>query len=102
MFGDHKFKNAARQREHKGMKYILSRVFPTDSEVKEYYSNALSVDHSLPYYNTKRWISWMKRSEELKRQICEIISTDKDYIDQTEKLSRRHVMAGQQTLWGIS
>ena len=94
VFGDHKFKNAARQREHRGMKYILSRVFPPASEVKEYYSNASTEEHSLPYYYMKRWISWTKRSEELKKQIGEIMSTDKAYIDQTDDLLRRLGMAG--------
>lgn len=94
VFGDHKFKNAARQRKHRGMKYILSRVFPPASEVKEYYSNASTEEHSLPYYYMKRWISWTKRSEELKKQIGEIMSTDKAYIDQTDELLNRLGMAG--------
>lgn len=94
VFGNHKFKNATRQREQRGVKYILSRVFPPASEVKEYYSNASGEEHSLPYYYMKRWISWTKRGKELKRQIGEIMSTDKAYIDQTDDLFRRLGMAG--------
>lgn len=93
VFGNHEFKNAARQRKHRGLKYILSRVFPPASQVREYYSNASDEKHSLLYYYMKRWISWVKRRKELKRQIGEIISTDKQYINKTDELLKRLEMA---------
>ena len=93
VFGSSKFKNAARQRAHRGLKYMFSRVFPPASQVREYYGNASGENHSLAYYYLKRWISWFKRRKELKRQISEIMSTDKKYIDQTDELFRRLGMA---------
>ena len=89
VFGNRKFKNAARQKELRGLKYILSRVFPPASQVKEYYTSATGEKHSLAYYYVKRWLSWFQRRKELKRQIGEIMSTDKEYIDQTDELFRR-------------
>ncbi|MBR0425378.1 MAG: nucleotidyltransferase family protein [Clostridia bacterium] len=89
VFGSKKFKNAARQRERRGLKYILGRVFPPASQVREYYSNASGEKHGLPYYYVKRWISWAKRGKEMKRQIGEIVSTDQEYIDKTDELFRR-------------
>jgi predicted nucleotidyltransferase len=89
VFGSSKFKNAARQREHRGLKYIFSRVFPPVSQVREYYGNASGEKHSLSYYYMKRWISWFQRRKELIRQISEIMSTEKEYIDQTDELFRR-------------
>ena len=93
VFGNREFKNAARQRKFRGLKYILSRVFPPASQVREYYGDASGENHSLAYYYLKRWISWFKRRKELKRQISEIMSTDKKYIDQTDELFRRLGMA---------
>ena len=93
VFGNREFKNAARQRERRGLKYIISRVFPPASQVREYYSNASGEKHSLLYYYMKRWISWVKRRKELKRQIGEIMSTDQQYIDKTDELLRRLEMA---------
>ena len=67
----------------------LPRVFPPASQVRKYYSNASDEKHSLPYYYIKRWISWGKRRKELKRQIGEIMSTDKQYINKTDELFKR-------------
>ena len=73
VFGSQEFKNAARQREHRGLRYILSRVFPPSSEVKEYYSNASGEKHSLVYYYVKRWLGWFQRRKELKKQQMKIL-----------------------------
>ena len=93
VFGNLEFKNAARQRKRRGMMYIFSRIFPPASQVREYYSSSSGENHILLYYYIKRWISWIKRRKELKRQIGEIMSTDKQYIDRTDELLRILEMA---------
>lgn len=87
VFGSSKFKNAARQREARGIKYVLRRVFPPASQVKDYYGNHLGRHHALPYYYAKRLLSWTGRSrrKELQTQLKQIMSSDQAYLDSTDK-----------------
>lgn len=91
VFGSEEFKNAARQRDGRGIKYILSRVFPPSYQVKEYYKDGSGKEHMLPYYYAKRLTSWISkgRRNELNRQVKTIMSSDQSYLDLTEELLSR-------------
>lgn len=89
--GSHKFKNAVRQREKRGLSYIAGRVFPPAYEVKEYYKDESGKEHSLPYYYMKRLLSWTgkERREDLGRQVNSIMSTDRSDLDMASELLKR-------------
>ena len=89
VFGSREFKNAARQRDRRGIRYIISRICPPTAQVREYYGDSSGKPHSSVYYYIKRWISWFKRRKQLKAQIGEIMSSDKEYIDHTDDLLQR-------------
>ena len=89
VFGNTAFKNAALQREHRGWKYIIRRVFPPASEIREYYSNVSDEKHCLAYYYVKRWYSWIPQNKKLKKRFSEVMSTDTQYIAQIDELFKR-------------
>ena len=91
VFGSAEFKNAARQREQRGVKYILSRVFPPAYQVKEFYKDDSGKEHILPYYYVKRWLSWgsKARRKEMNKQIHSVLNIDRSYLDSAEELLAR-------------
>ena len=91
VFGTKKFQNAARQKEHRGLRYILNRAVPPLSEVNEFYKDETGKPHTYPYYIVKRWISWLGkgRRSDLRRQVHEILSTERNYIDSVDDLIRQ-------------
>ena len=86
VFGNHEFKTAARQREKRGARYILSRIFPPANQVREYYSNTYDEKHSMGYYYLKRLWRWAGRRSELKHQMKDIMSTDAAFLDASDRL----------------
>ncbi len=91
VFGSQKFKNAARQRERRGVKYVLSRVFPPEKQVKDYYKDPTGQEHILAYYYIKRLVSWSgkDRRKELQAQLHQVLSGDQAYLDAADDLFRR-------------
>ena len=91
VFGSAEFKNAARQREHRGIRYILSRVFPPPYQVKEFYRDKTGKEHMLPYYYMMRLISWgtKDRRKQLRGQMKAILSSDQRYLNSTDELLKR-------------
>ena len=88
LFGSAQFKNAGRQSKKRGIRYILSRVFPPAYQVREYYKDENGKQHSMPYLYMKRLLSWFSKSRraELNRQLTELVNSDQDYLDQVDKL----------------
>lgn len=91
VFGSKEFKNAGRQKEKRGWKYIVSRAFPPADEVKAYYKDDSGKDHSLAYYYGKRFASWFgkERRGELKRRIHEVLHSEQAYLDDADELFKR-------------
>jgi len=91
VFGSEEFKNAGRQKEKRGWRYIASRAFPSADEVKAYYRDDTGKDHSLLYYYGKRFASWFgkERRGELKRRIHEVLHSDQAYLDDADELFKR-------------
>ena len=91
VYGNAQFRSAGRQREKQGWSYILSRVFPPLYEVKEFYKDESGKQHTAPYYYAKRLTSWFgkKRREDLKKQVSDILSTDREYLESVEELFKR-------------
>ena len=91
VLGSDKFRNAARQREKRGVSYIAGRIFPPPYEVRELYKDDDGREHSLPYYYAKRLLSWTgkERRERLGRQIKTILTSDGDYIEDAGELLNR-------------
>ena len=89
--GTKKFKNAARQKEKRGLSYIAGRVFPPAYEVREYYKDESGKEHNLSYYYMKRLLSWTgkERRGDLYRQVQEILSSDQKYLDMADELLKR-------------
>lgn len=88
VFGSDRFQYAARQRNKRGLKYVLSRAFPPAYQVKEYYRDETGKKHLLPYYYAKRLQSWFskERRAELNKQIDGLVGSDKEYLAQTDRL----------------
>lgn len=78
VFGYHQFKNAGKQRNQRGIKYVLSRVSPTKYQVKEYYKDKSGKEQTVAYYYMKRIMSWTgrERSGELRQQIHDVMVSD--------------------------
>lgn len=89
VFGSAEFKNAGRQRGKRGWKYILSRVFPPEYQVKEYYRDEAGKEHTLAYYYGKRLLSWFDRRTELKNQMKAVLVSNTKYLNSTDELFRR-------------
>lgn len=90
VFGSQQFKNAGRQRSQKGLKYLLSRVFPPAYQVKEYYKDSSGKEHSAAYYYMKRLRIWIGKSrrEDLNQQIHEVMNSDRQYLNNADRLFR--------------
>ena len=91
VFGNALFKNAARQRKDRGWKYILSRAFPPEYEVKEYFKDPSGKQHVLAYYYLKRFVKLLEKDMrgELRKVIPEILSSDQEYQNAADELFRR-------------
>ena len=91
VFGTMKFKNAGRQRHERGWKYLLRRIFPPVYQVKEFYRDESGKEHIAAYYYLKRLFIWFskERREDLKKQTSDILSTDKQYMDQAADLFKQ-------------
>ena len=91
VFGSARFKIAGQQRKKRGWKYILSRLFPPLSEIKEIYRDQSGKNHSFIYYHAKRLSTWFgkRKRAELKKRLAGILSSDPDYLDSADELFRR-------------
>ena len=91
VFGSEQFKAAARQKDQRGLRYLLRRVFPPAYQVREFYGDGSGKKHTLAYYYAKRLFSWTgkKRRAQLKSQMDAILSSDREYLDRTSKLLKR-------------
>jgi len=77
VFGNREFGNAARQREHRGFNYILSRVFPSIAQVREYYSESSDDKQSSAYFYEKDGSAGLKEEknwEDRSARSCQQIS----------------------------
>ena len=91
VFGNEQFRVAARQRNKRGWKYLLSRAFPPQYQVREYYRDNSGKEHSTAYYYLKRWRRWLskERRNELKDRVNKSLKSDKNYQDSADDLFER-------------
>ncbi len=91
VFGSDSFRYLARQRKHTGLKYLLSRVFPSKYQVREYYNNNGDDDaHSFLYYYAKRLKSWLgkERRSKLIQQIKAVRKSDHVELQKAQELMK--------------
>lgn len=91
VFGSKVFKYAGRQRDKRGWRYIISRVFPPAYQVKEFYRDESGKKHTLAYYYLKRWIRWLskKKRGQMMEQIHDVLASDQNYLDNADILFKR-------------
>ena len=90
VFGSQKQAIALRQKNKKGLGFILSRVFIPDYNAREFYKDESGKEHGYLYYQVKRWKSWFskERRQELKRQTRAVLAADEKMVTSAQKLTR--------------
>ena len=89
--GSRTLANVARQKQHKGWNYVLSRVWIPKYDLIAFYGDDVHhPKHSTLYYQVKRWASWIKkdRRNDLKRQIGQLNEASEADIAEYSKLSK--------------
>lgn len=88
VFGSQKQSYALRQKDKKGISYILSRVFVPDYYAREFYGDGSGKNHSYLYYQVKRWKNWLGKEsrQELTKQTRAVLSTDEKIVASTQSL----------------
>ena len=90
VFGSRQQANAIRQKNKKGLGYLLSRVFIPDYNAREFYRDKSGKEHGYLYYQIKRWKSWLgkDRREELRKQTRAVLTADGKAIAATQNLMK--------------
>ena len=88
VFGSAESNEVAKQRKHKGITYLLSRVFVSGKVLREVHPELRRKPHLIVLYQIKRWFGLFKK-EKRQRVISAVRqaqSADKDKIDSFDKL----------------
>ena len=91
VFGNREQREASRQREKRGNRYLLSRIFVRASFMQELYPELKRKPYLLPIYQIRRWISLLKkdRRKQIRSEIARTNQISRESIEAFDELLTR-------------
>lgn len=88
IFGSAESNEVAKQRKHKGIAYLLSRVFVSGKVLKEVHPELRGRPHLVALYQVKRWFGLLKKEKRrrMMEEIRQVQNADKAKINSFDSL----------------